>query len=371
MIEIYIKDLLYAYDCVVIPGFGGFITNYSSADIHPVSNKFIPPVKKIAFNGQLINNDGVLIGYVAEVEGVETELATQMVENFVSSLKENLKRYNQYFFKGIGGFFYNADGELEFEPENKINYLDDSFGLSELYFKPIDRDSNMAKVPTRGLRPPVKKVGEKPEPVVLDENGNPVEKEKNRGLKIILVLLPILVLGGAGAFLYNQNNANLSSVFPFDLFHKNESLVSDKVEPLIKDELLAENAEVIENEAESDAATGESAALVEETYQPEHKNIELPADVPAKAAEPVKAPAISDKSGRYFIVVGSFSKRDNAYRLKNKFDKEGIDATLIKPSKDNRFYKVAVADFSDKDEAISKLEDYKAKYGNSIWVMSF
>ncbi len=363
MIEIYIKDLLYTYDCVVIPGFGGFITNYSSADIHPVSNKFIPPVKKIAFNGQLINNDGVLIGYVAEIEGVDRELANQMVETFVSNLKENLKRYNQYFFKGIGGFFYNADGLLEFEPENKINYLDDSFGLSELYFKPIDRDSNMAKVPTRGLRPPVKKEAEKPEPVTLDENGNPVVKERNKGVKVILVLLPILVLGIAGAFLYNQKNNSLSSAFPFDLLNKTEAPVAEKIEPLVKDEVVAEVAEVTE----------EVAPVNTEAYQPEHNNIELSTDISssAKAAEPVKTPAISEKAGRFFIIVGSFSKRDNAYRLKKKFDKEGVDATLIKPSKANKFYKVSVADFSDKEEAKSKLEDYKSKYGSSTWVMTF
>ncbi|MEC8853074.1 MAG: SPOR domain-containing protein, partial [Bacteroidota bacterium] len=36
-IEHYISDLLYLHDCVIIPGFGGFVGNKKSAFIHPVS----------------------------------------------------------------------------------------------------------------------------------------------------------------------------------------------------------------------------------------------------------------------------------------------------------------------------------------------
>ena len=53
-IETYISDLLYRHDCVIIPGLGGIITNYRSAQIHPVSHKLQPPSKSIRFNLPLL-----------------------------------------------------------------------------------------------------------------------------------------------------------------------------------------------------------------------------------------------------------------------------------------------------------------------------
>lgn len=50
IIEKYISELLYQYDCVIIPGFGGFIGNYSPALIDPIYHTFHPPYKSLLFN---------------------------------------------------------------------------------------------------------------------------------------------------------------------------------------------------------------------------------------------------------------------------------------------------------------------------------
>ena len=73
----YIKDLLYRYECVIIPGFGAFLANYTSASIDADSSTFYPPGKTISFNRQLQTNDGLLANYVASVEGTSSELALQ------------------------------------------------------------------------------------------------------------------------------------------------------------------------------------------------------------------------------------------------------------------------------------------------------
>lgn len=44
-LEHYIKDLLYRYNCVVIPGFGAFLTQEKSATIQESTNTFFPPTK--------------------------------------------------------------------------------------------------------------------------------------------------------------------------------------------------------------------------------------------------------------------------------------------------------------------------------------
>ena len=63
----YLKDLLYRYDCVIVPNFGGFITNNTSAQIHRSTHTFYPPSKQVGFNVNLSYNDGLLANYIAKL----------------------------------------------------------------------------------------------------------------------------------------------------------------------------------------------------------------------------------------------------------------------------------------------------------------
>ena len=66
----YINDLLYRYDCVIVPNFGGFITNRIGAKVNPFTNNFYPPTKQISLNAHLKQNDGLLVNYIASVENI-------------------------------------------------------------------------------------------------------------------------------------------------------------------------------------------------------------------------------------------------------------------------------------------------------------
>ena len=128
-IEDYIKDLLYRYDCVIIPNFGGFVTNRVSAKIHKDSNTFYPPTKQIGFNVNLIHNDGLLVNYIASSENISFDQATSKVKATVSQWNKIIKTTSLHI-KNIGSFSMNEKNQLVFNPLNKINYLKSSFGLA-------------------------------------------------------------------------------------------------------------------------------------------------------------------------------------------------------------------------------------------------
>ena len=44
-ITVYIRELLFRHDCVIIPGFGAFIGNYFPSHIDRNEGLFYPPVK--------------------------------------------------------------------------------------------------------------------------------------------------------------------------------------------------------------------------------------------------------------------------------------------------------------------------------------
>ena len=64
-IAAFIRELLFGNDCVIIPGFGGFIGNYSQAHIDNNTGTFYPPVRQISYNRNLSHNDGLLVGMIS------------------------------------------------------------------------------------------------------------------------------------------------------------------------------------------------------------------------------------------------------------------------------------------------------------------
>ena len=83
-IEHHISQLLYRYQCVTVPGFGAFLTEFQSAQLDESSHSFYPPKKLISFNPFLKNNDGLLANHLAQAEKVAYETAVHAIQNEVS-----------------------------------------------------------------------------------------------------------------------------------------------------------------------------------------------------------------------------------------------------------------------------------------------
>jgi nucleoid DNA-binding protein len=135
----YIKDLLYRYECVIIPGFGAFLTQNRSARIDDASHTFYPPSKVLSFNRQLQTNDGILANYLASVEKCNYEVALQKIRNFTGKLSLELSEGKTITLKNIGDFFLNEENTVQFNPSEKENFNTASFGLSSFVSPSISR----------------------------------------------------------------------------------------------------------------------------------------------------------------------------------------------------------------------------------------
>lgn len=136
----YIGELLYNHNCVIVPGFGGFISNSVHASIHPVTNGFLPPRKEILFNNSLKTNDGVLINYIARKENLSYNQAEQLVNKEVSEWRNILEKDKQLIVLKVGTLLYNDNGQYLFKPDKDSNFLIDSFGLEGFVSPAIQRD---------------------------------------------------------------------------------------------------------------------------------------------------------------------------------------------------------------------------------------
>ncbi|MDA9245608.1 SPOR domain-containing protein [Polaribacter sp.] len=128
-VEKYINELLYRYDCVIVPNFGGFITNKIGVKVNSFTHTFHPPTKQITFNTHLKQNDGLVVSYIAAVENISFEKALAKINASVASWNESLKN-GAVVFENIGALAFNEKKQLIFEPQKEHNFLTNSFGLS-------------------------------------------------------------------------------------------------------------------------------------------------------------------------------------------------------------------------------------------------
>ena len=87
----YISDLLYRYECVIVPEFGGFVTNKIGAKINESNDTFYPPSKQITFNSHLNINDGLLANYIASLENISFDEASKAIPLAVITWQHKLQ----------------------------------------------------------------------------------------------------------------------------------------------------------------------------------------------------------------------------------------------------------------------------------------
>jgi hypothetical protein len=141
----YIQDLLYRYECVILPGFGAFLSQKEPAYIEKETQTFHPPKKLVSFNSQLKKNDGLLANYIAAAQKVSYTTAVNMIAEFVEKLELSFKEDGKVELENIGRLFY-AEEKLQFEPFGHVNYLTDSFGLDSFRTSGISRETYKKQV---------------------------------------------------------------------------------------------------------------------------------------------------------------------------------------------------------------------------------
>ena len=389
-VEHYIQELLFQHNCVVIPDFGGFIAEFKSVEIHPITHRFTPPAKRIAFNEQLKVNDGLLAATISREEKVSMEEAYEEIRKFVTTIREELRSSNNYVFHEIGKLFYNIENRLEFEPDTRINYLEESFGFQELFFKPIDRKLTDMSSSQRPVRPVVRKQitpTVQAEKEVSTSPAKDKEKDKSSALKMVLIILPLLLLVGAGGLIvYTKNNKNgLASLNIFSW--KKEDKKAPVPQKNISESTAMEDSLVSMTKSDSNSTDNIPSEEVSTEIGGGNRVFQKEEENPAKQNLIDKQKELSENNnskkgkedigvataqhGRYFVVVGSFISRDNAYKFRNSLAATGSNVTVLEPSQNSKFYKVAIDDFDNKDEAMKKKSEVSSDFGNSVWVMTY
>ena len=332
--ETYISDLLYRHDCVIIPGLGGLITNYRSAQIHPVSHTFRPPSKSIRFNVNLQEDDGLLANYVSSCESISFASAQSKIERFVFSIQNDLEHKKEARLPKIGVLSVDINGIISFEPDLKVNYLPDAFGLEAIQSPAILRKSKGIDLSKQ-----------------IYQGAKSIQAQKTSfNWKVAAVLIPLIGLSTYVSFqqeAIGDKYANYAYLNPFkekpaSVYVPRAIEVKEKTIELKKNKITDVPETVIET-------------VKVNTEEAVKKTIPAPS---------VKTTLVSKP---FHLVAGCFSSEHNATKLVAQLKTEGFDASVIGQNA-NGLFRVAFQSYVSRELAVLEMKKLKDS-GKSTWLL--
>lgn len=130
----HIEQLLMVQDCIIVPGFGGFVLQSVPASYAPGENLFSPMRKEIVFNRTLQHNDGLLTESYRQRYQVDYPVAQAMLEEDVHALQAQLAEERQLSLGAVGTIALGPEGQMVFEPGRVHTFSLDSYGLPPFHF---------------------------------------------------------------------------------------------------------------------------------------------------------------------------------------------------------------------------------------------
>jgi hypothetical protein len=135
----HLEFLIRRHDCVTVPGIGAVMVRYKSASFDENNPMILlPPSRELAFNGGLVQSDGVLESSVARKNGISFEAARRMVAEEAESLLHQLKTFGELALGHLGVLQVTEYGSVVFNPASTAAWDSRYFGLRKLQLTPAE-----------------------------------------------------------------------------------------------------------------------------------------------------------------------------------------------------------------------------------------
>jgi nucleoid DNA-binding protein/cell division septation protein DedD len=309
-IESHIKNLLLSHECVMVPGFGAFIVNAKPAHFDGHSSMLYAPGKSLSFNKSIAFNDGLLASAIAKEENVSYAEASAAIAQQADLWQNTLKAEKEISLTGLGKFALAEDSIVHFEPLKTGNFALNSYGLPALSLRTSTEAKKTVQLPR------IKKVKN--------------VKSRKVWVRSSTAVMALLVLAVTGYFF----NANYLQV------NKNV-----KEAGLIAPSVPAPEA------TKQTTPVNEVSKIVNEV------------------SRPVVQEAETSSAQQFYVIGGSFSKKQNAEKLVRELTNKGFHPTVI--DNENGFYRVSYLSEKDSSAADKELKKIKLSDNSGAWLLKW
>lgn len=249
----------------------------------------------------------------------------------------------------------------EDQPNESENF-DDSFGLPDIEYKPLDRDQteNTGGPEASAQEPepehheeeapkeevvtetPASKPVETPSESTYSYSSYEVEDRPSMAPRIIAIIA-IVLLAGVGVWYF--------------AVYKPRKDASDKAAAIA---LAKRNADKARQDSIANAQQAVLAAI-------EKRKQDSLANLPKAGTIQM----LSDRTGRYYVVIASDIDDDLLMDHAKKLSAKDVSTKIIPPYGKYNFYRLTIDDEDTYASAQSKANDLKGEYGDNLWVLHY
>ncbi|UKK47017.1 SPOR domain-containing protein [Prevotella sp. E9-3] len=349
MIELnrHIEILLLNNDCVIVPGFGGFMAHHSDARYDESDKMFLPPLRTLGFNPQLKINDHLLVQSYIEAYDISYPEALRRIENEVEELKQHLESEGEYELTDLGTITLNDEGRYEFQPCEAGILSPMLYGLSSFSMQTISSLLQSAEVKEEKKEALIKPI--QLEEITKDDNHEKIDDSTVNDDTIVIRMSWIrnMVAMAASILLFffistPVGNSELS-----------ETVQQSSVLPVITAASVQEKQEQIAETPEENQPNAESVSM---ERSEEMINSEAP---------------VKETSSVYTIVLASQTPLIHAEEFIARLSKSGIEGAQTMSMQNTAKVRVVIGSFNSEEEAQSQLRKYRADNNNfkEAWVL--
>ena len=353
----HIELLLRDNDCVILPGFGGFIAHDVPAYYVSEEGLYYPPSRSISFNASITMNDGLLAQSYMKSYQVDYARANYMIDVAVEQLTDMLDEEGTATLPHIGTLTQDINQSLQFVADEAGIASPLHFGLGSFLIRDL---AQLVNAPHKA-EPTITRTAKT---IDLHIRKDVLRRVVSTAAVFLLLLMVALPTG-------DHQPTDIAAL------RLTEIITTPQTQPVEAIAIPCDTAIVALPVAEELAApTFEAEVIPAAEMQPEAATIETPAEVIAEEptikpiveqapiAEPTPAPVaeaaiepvptvstVSEKT--YHIIVASLPNHRGADETLSQYARMGYTgASLVE--RDDRV-RISLMQFADKAEANAQL----------------
>lgn len=333
--------LLRHHDCVVLPGWGAFISRRLPARFDAENpDVMLPPCRRLTFNAELTETDGLVAASISRRDGISYAEADRVVATELGAVMSQLEHDGELLFGHLGAFMKLPGTPVRFYPS--VRTVNSQYqGLGPLKLRALSRRT--ADYAGGAVLPPVPVTPRQTaEPAATTEAGHdvPVRRKWMRNIGAAAALLAIVIT--VAVFVMNPirmaNEPEQASIAP--VIDSRTVVVSAPSETLQATDTVVAGPLVQESAAVSAAVPANTAPVSPEAGA----RAVAVADKPA-VTEPAAPQKRFDNSDPYVVVVASFPTAAQARQY--MLDHSGRRLDILEQDGKYRVYCSTASSYAD------------------------
>lgn len=351
----HIELLLRDNDCVILPGFGGFIAHAVPAYYVSEEHLYYPPSRSISFNTAITMNDGLLAQSYMKSYNVDYAQATYLVDMAIEQLRDMLDEEGSVTIPHIGTLKQDIHQTVKFVAEKVGISSPQHFGLGTFVIQTLAQMEAQARGEEQKKRTIITQT-EKTINVRIQKKA--LRQVLSTAAVFLLLLMAAMPVGDLKPTdIASLQLTNLVAEQKVEMIADTEEVTTEieaATEITTETEVTTEAEETTENEATTENKTIVESEAVVETEVVVENEIATEASIVGMAESTAEVVQPMADTKTYHIIVASLPSRRGADEVIEEYMAKGYQqASLVE--RDNRV-RISLAQFTDKNEANSYLQ---------------